>query len=167
MLTVPFMQATIINHLQVILNNKRDNVIFEAFLDKDESTDTPVAILKRMDTLKIMMECNDLFERMIRKGVIVGQQFENLRLDSSGAVVSRPPTSLGMCLYSPTANQSFLESLVPFFSVRCRRLMNVSDSVYIALSITISIHRKWFAVSTTTSTFTAPFSKPIVFVSKI
>ena len=81
MLTVPFMQATIINHLQVILNNKRDNVIFEAFLEKDESTDTPVAILKRMDTLKIMMECNDLFERMIRTGVIVGQQFENLRLD--------------------------------------------------------------------------------------
>ena len=73
MLTVPFMQTTIIKHLQVILNNKRDNVAFEAFLEKDESTDTPVTILKRMDTLKIMMECNDLFERMIRNGVIVGQ----------------------------------------------------------------------------------------------
>lgn len=73
MLTVPFMQAMIINHLQVILNNKRDNVVFEAFLEKDEPTDTPVTILKRMDTLKIMMECNDLFERMIRNGVVVGQ----------------------------------------------------------------------------------------------
>jgi len=61
MLTVPFMQATIIKHLQVILNNKRDNVAFEAFLEKDESTNTPVTILKRMDTLKIMMptdSCN-------------------------------------------------------------------------------------------------------------
>ena len=156
---VPFVEPAIVKHLQVILDNKRDNVVFETFLEKDKSADTPVAVLERMNALEVMMERNDLLERMIRDGIIAGQQSGNLQISAStfsGAVVSRPPTSLGTRLYSPTANQSFRESLVPFFSVRCRRLMSVSDSGYIALSMTMSMHRKWFAVSTTSSTFTAP-----------
>ena len=47
----------------------------------------------------------------------------------------------------------FVESLVPDFKIRCSSLINFSDSVDFALSIIISIQRKWLAVSITSSTF--------------
>ena len=52
---------------------------FETFLEKDKSADTPVAVLERMNALEVMMERNDLLERMIRDGIIAGQQSGNLR----------------------------------------------------------------------------------------
>ena len=76
---VPFVEPAIVKHLQVILDNKRDNVVFETFLEKDKSADTPVAVLERMNALEVMMERNDLLERMIRDGIIAGQQSGNLR----------------------------------------------------------------------------------------
>ena len=81
MLMVPFVEPAIIKHLQVILDNKRDNVIFKTFFEKDKSADTPIAVLERMNALEVVMECNDLFERMIRNGIIAGQQFGSLRFD--------------------------------------------------------------------------------------
>ena len=81
MLMVPFVKPAIIEHLQVILDNKRDNVVFKTFLEKDKSADTPVAVLERMNALEVMMERNDLFERMLRDGIIGRQQLGNLRFD--------------------------------------------------------------------------------------
>ena len=72
MLMVPFVEPAIIKHLQVILDNKRDNVIFKTFFEKDKSADTPIAVLERMNALEVMMERNDLFERMLRANYRVG-----------------------------------------------------------------------------------------------
>ena len=54
MLMVPFVEPAIIKHLQVILDNKRDNVIFKTFFEKDKSADTPIAVLERMNALEGM-----------------------------------------------------------------------------------------------------------------
>ena len=71
MLMVPFVKPAIIEHLQVILDNKRDNVVFKTFLEKDKSANTPVAVLKRMYCFKSIMKVYDFFKRMLFFLIIV------------------------------------------------------------------------------------------------
>ena len=43
---VPFLQSTIIGQLQIILNDKRNNIVFQALLKHDQSAHTAVAVLE-------------------------------------------------------------------------------------------------------------------------
>lgn len=43
-LTVPLFQATIIEHLQIIINNERNYIIFQTFFEHDQPSHTTIAI---------------------------------------------------------------------------------------------------------------------------
>ena len=61
---VPLVQSTIVEHLQVVLNDKRYNVVFEAFLEENQSPDATVAVLKWVDAFKLIMKGNDFSQGM-------------------------------------------------------------------------------------------------------
>ena len=63
-LRLPFMQSPIIEHFQIFINDKWNDIIFQAFLEQNQSADTPVAILKRMDRFKFIMKRNQIFQRL-------------------------------------------------------------------------------------------------------
>ena len=98
---LPSLQSPVIKEFNFVCNDKRYNLIAQTFFKQKKSADSSVAILKRVDFFKLYMKINQIMKRFLRKLIIF----------------SIPPTSLGSFLYSPTANQSFRLSLVPFFSV--------------------------------------------------
>lgn len=71
---VPLVQSTIVEHLQVILNDKRYDVVFEAFFEENQSSDATIAILKWVDAFKLIMESNDFFQGMRCFRIIRGKQ---------------------------------------------------------------------------------------------
>ena len=62
-LRLPFIQSPIIEHFQLFINDKRHDIIFQAFFEQNQSADTPVAILKGMDRFKFIMKRNQVFQR--------------------------------------------------------------------------------------------------------
>ena len=53
---IPLVQSTIVEHLQVILNDKGNDAVLEAFLEENQSSDTPITVLKGMNSFKLKME---------------------------------------------------------------------------------------------------------------
>ena len=44
----PLVKTFIIEHLYIVCNDKRNNVITQAFFEQDEPPDTPVPVLERL-----------------------------------------------------------------------------------------------------------------------
>lgn len=53
---VPFLQSTIIEHFQIVLNDKWNDIVFQTLLKNNQSAHTPITILERMDSLKLHMK---------------------------------------------------------------------------------------------------------------
>ena len=70
----PFLQATIIKQLQIVLNDKWDDSILQAFLEKDQTPDSAVAVLERVNPLKTDMEINQVTQRFCVTAVLLRQQ---------------------------------------------------------------------------------------------
>ena len=66
----PFVETSVIEHFQIICDDKGDDVISEAFLEHDEATNAPVAILERMNLLEADMEIKNVFEGLALNGVV-------------------------------------------------------------------------------------------------
>lgn len=49
-----FLQSTIVEHFQSILDNEWSDIIFEALLEHNQSAHTAIPILERMDSLEIV-----------------------------------------------------------------------------------------------------------------
>lgn len=60
---IPLTQASVVEHLQVIRDNERDDIVAQAFLEKKQAPYSTIAILEWMDALKSDMEVNQVFER--------------------------------------------------------------------------------------------------------
>ena len=71
---VPLLQSSIVEHLQVILNNEWDDIIFQTFLEHNQPAHTTVTVLKRMDSLKLYMEIQNIFKGLFCFCVILCQQ---------------------------------------------------------------------------------------------
>ena len=52
----PFLQTAIIKLFYIIFYDKRYNVVAQTFLEKNQSTNTSISVLKGMYPLKIIME---------------------------------------------------------------------------------------------------------------
>ena len=52
----PFLQTAIIEFLYIILDDKRDNIIAQTFLEKNKSADSAISVLKWMYPFKIIMK---------------------------------------------------------------------------------------------------------------
>ena len=67
---VPFLQSTIIEQLQIILNNERNNIVFQTLLKHNQSAHTPITILERMNSLKLHMEVKNIRKGLFFFGVV-------------------------------------------------------------------------------------------------
>ena len=92
---VPFLQSTVIEHFQIVLNNKWNNIVFQTLLEHNQSSHTTITVLERMNPLKLHMEVQN-----IRKGLLLYSISKTFILSatSSGRAVSMPPTSFGSFL---------------------------------------------------------------------
>lgn len=61
-LPVPFGKSTVVVHLLGVFNNERHKPKAQALLQYDEPSDPPIAVLKRMYTLELAMEANDIVD---------------------------------------------------------------------------------------------------------
>ena len=77
---IPLLQSAVIEHFYAVLNNKRHDIVFQAFLEHNQPADTPIAVLKWVDALKPYMERKDIFKRHRFLAVIlIEQPFHFLR----------------------------------------------------------------------------------------
>ena len=51
------------------------DTVFEALFEHNKSADTAVTVLERMDTLKLHMKLNNIFESYIFLAVIISKEF--------------------------------------------------------------------------------------------
>lgn len=58
----PFAQASVVEHLQFVGDDERYNAVTEAFLEHYKTPYAPVAVLKRMDGLKPVVEIQYVFK---------------------------------------------------------------------------------------------------------
>lgn len=72
---VPFFQSSIIKHFQIILDNEWNNIIFQAFLEHNQSSHTTIAILKWMNTFKLHMKIQNIVKGLFFLVVVLRQQF--------------------------------------------------------------------------------------------
>lgn len=59
-LVVPFPQATIVEHFEIVLDDKGNNMIVTAFLEQNKMPDTSISILKGMNPLKSYMGIKEI-----------------------------------------------------------------------------------------------------------
>ena len=57
----PLAQTTIIEHFELVGDDKRHDAAAQAFLEHYQSTDATIAVLKRMYRLEALMEIKDVF----------------------------------------------------------------------------------------------------------
>ena len=71
---IPFFQSTIIEQFQIILDNKRNNIVFQALLEHNQSAYTTITILKRMDSFKLHMKVQNILEGLFFLSIVFRQQ---------------------------------------------------------------------------------------------
>ena len=71
---VPFLQSAIIAHLRIVLNDERNNIVFQALLKHKQSAHTPITILERMDSLKLHMKVQNICKGLFLFGIVFRQQ---------------------------------------------------------------------------------------------
>ena len=52
----PFFQAAVVEQLQLLVDDERHDIVFQALLEEKQPPDPAVAVLKGMDTLETVME---------------------------------------------------------------------------------------------------------------
>ena len=62
----PFPEAPVVVQLQIVINDEGHDVIAQAFLEEDEPSHAPVAILEGMDRLETDMKRYDFFQGLYR-----------------------------------------------------------------------------------------------------
>ena len=58
---IPFFEAAVVEQLQIVLDDKGDNVVFQTLLKENQTAYTAVPVLEWMDAFKSHMEGNDIF----------------------------------------------------------------------------------------------------------
>ena len=71
---VPFLQSTVIEHFQIVLNNKWNNIVFQTLLEHNQSSHTTITVLERMNPLKLHMEVQNIRKGLFFFGVVFRQQ---------------------------------------------------------------------------------------------
>lgn len=64
-LVSPLGQPAVIESLFAVLNDERDNVVVQALLQSNQSANSAVSILERVDVFKLSMECDHILNRYL------------------------------------------------------------------------------------------------------
>ena len=66
----PFVKTSVIEHLQLVCDDERHDIISEALLKHNEPSHTSIAVLKRMYPLKTHMTIKNVFKCPLPDGII-------------------------------------------------------------------------------------------------
>lgn len=80
-LVLPLLQAPVVEHLDVVLDDKRHDVVPQAFFEKEQAPDSAVAVLERMDALKAVVKVKQIVKGFALNGVVFSKQFLHLSTD--------------------------------------------------------------------------------------
>ena len=69
----PFMQTSVVEHLQFIGDDEGHDMIGQALLKHQQATYSAIAILEGMDALKTNMEIQNIFQRLLAFTIIPAQ----------------------------------------------------------------------------------------------
>ena len=70
----PFLQAAIIKQLQIIFDDKWNDTVLQAFLEKDQTPNSAVAVLEGVNPLKMDVEINQVIQSFCVTAVVLRQQ---------------------------------------------------------------------------------------------
>ena len=70
----PALKTAIIKHLQVVRNDERYDTVSQTLLEYYEPSHTPVAVLKRVDHLKALVQIEDILQRFLPLGIVLDKQ---------------------------------------------------------------------------------------------
>ena len=71
---VPLAQAAVVEHLQFVGDDEGNDTVCQAFLEHEEATHAPVAVLERMNALETHVEVENVFQRLCLLAVVICQQ---------------------------------------------------------------------------------------------
>ena len=71
---LPFGKAAVVKRLFSVFDDERYDAIVQAFLQRDQTPDSAIAILKRMDALKVVVKSNNIIDSNHINRRIGGQQ---------------------------------------------------------------------------------------------
>ena len=74
------METAIVEHLEFIGNDKRNDSVGQTFLKHDQTAHSPVAVLKRMNLLESDMEIEDMFQHLFLAMVIIADKILHLTM---------------------------------------------------------------------------------------
>ena len=72
-LVVPFFQSSIVEQLQIILNDEWNNIIFQTLFEHNQSSNTAIAVLEQMDSFKLHIEIQNIFKGLFFLGIVLFQ----------------------------------------------------------------------------------------------
>ena len=58
----PFFETSIIEHLEFVCDDKGDNPVCKAFLEHQETSDSAITVLERVNLLEAYMKVEDVFK---------------------------------------------------------------------------------------------------------
>lgn len=70
----PVAQASVVEQLQLICDDEWYDVVCEAFLEQDESTDAAVAVLEWVDAFELAVEVYDVFKAYLFVTLVMNEQ---------------------------------------------------------------------------------------------
>ena len=68
---IPFFEATVVEQLQVILDNEGNNIVLQTLLKEDQAAYTTVSVLEGMDAFESHMEGHDVLKGLCGQCIIV------------------------------------------------------------------------------------------------
>lgn len=69
-LPFPFLQAAIVKQLRVLVDDKRNDVVSQTFLEQNQPTNSAVAVLKWVNPLKTVVKIKQIIEGLFLIGVV-------------------------------------------------------------------------------------------------
>lgn len=81
---VPLCQSAIVKGLHVVFYDKGHDVVRKAFFEHDESANTAIAVLKRMDSLESYVETDHVFKGVFGSWVVRTQKSFDFLADVFG-----------------------------------------------------------------------------------
>ena len=75
---IPLFEAAVVKQFQVVLNDKRYNVVFQALFEKDQAAYTAISVLEGMDAFKSYMDGYNVLKGLRGQCIVARQQLADL-----------------------------------------------------------------------------------------
>lgn len=80
----PLLQASVVEHLEVVGDDERNDASRQTLLEHHKSSDTAVAVLKRVDALETLVQVEDVVECLVPPGVVLRKESLHLTVHLLG-----------------------------------------------------------------------------------